>query len=66
MSELLLSLTARSLLRVTDANRLNKLINKAINVVGMELDFLRLVPERLASHRSMFSKTVRLSKCTTE
>ena len=33
-------------LRVADANRLNKLIRKASDVVGVELDTLTAVPER--------------------
>ena len=48
-----------SRLRVADANRLDKLIRKASNVVGMELDSLRVVSERqmLSKIKTMLDNT---------
>uniref|UniRef100_A0AAX7SJH0 Reverse transcriptase domain-containing protein n=1 Tax=Astatotilapia calliptera TaxID=8154 RepID=A0AAX7SJH0_ASTCA len=48
-----------SRLRVADANRLNKLIRKASNVVGMELDSLKVVSERrmLSKIKTMLDNT---------
>nr|XP_023652428.1 uncharacterized protein LOC111835896 isoform X1 [Paramormyrops kingsleyae]XP_023652429.1 uncharacterized protein LOC111835896 isoform X1 [Paramormyrops kingsleyae] len=46
-----------STLRVADANRLNKLIRKASNVVGMELDPIKVVLERLSKFRTMLDNT---------
>ena len=48
-----------SRLRVADANRLHKLIRKASNVVGMELDSLKVVSERrmLSKIKTMLDNT---------
>ncbi|XP_065325506.1 cilia- and flagella-associated protein 100 [Pelmatolapia mariae] len=47
------------MLRIADANKLNKLIHKANNVVGMELDSLKVVSERqmLSKIRTMLDNT---------